>query len=168
MKRLLLIPLLALAVCAADEIPNPRIDYGKFLSDAVKVGELRKERRVTEADFIRMAGESGTVTLDARSAAMFKLLHVKGAVNLSLPDMNEADLAKVIPAKSTRVLIYCNNNFRNEPVAFTAKTASSSLNINTFNTLYSYGYTNVYELGPLLDVDTTKLVLEGDRKPAAR
>ena len=168
MKRLLVLPLLAAAALAADPIPNPRIDYDKFLADAVRVGELRKQRRVTEADFIRMSSEPGTVVLDARSAAMFRLLHVKGAVNLSLPDMNEADLAKVIPAKSTRVLIYCNNNFRNEPVAFAAKAPSSSLNLNTFNTLFSYGYTNVYELGPLLDVDRTKLALEGERKPAAR
>jgi hypothetical protein len=59
------------------------------------------------------------------------------------------------------VLIYCNNNFENEPEAFPSKFARASLNIYTFNTLYSYGYTNVYELGPLLDITKSKLPFEG-------
>jgi hypothetical protein len=69
----------------------------------------------------------------------------------------------VIPAKNTRVLIYCNNNFQNEPAAFASKTATASLNIYTFNSLYGYGYTNVYELGPLIDIQKTKLEFEGEK-----
>jgi|GEM_PF-3815792 len=41
------------------------------------------------------------------------------------------------------------------------KAARASLNISTYIALYSYGYRNVYELGPLLDVHATKLPLEG-------
>jgi phage shock protein E len=101
------------------------------------------------------------VVLDARSDDKYQLLHVKGARHLSLPNFTEAELQKVIPNKGTRVLIYCNNNFENEPVAFASKVAKASLNIYTFNSLYSYGYTNVYELGPLLDIKKTKLQLAG-------
>jgi len=43
----------------------------------------------------------------------------------------------------------------------TSKTAAASLNVSTFVALHSYGYTNVYELGPLLDVKTTVLPLSG-------
>jgi hypothetical protein len=70
-------------------------------------------------------------------------------------------LAKVFPAKSTRILIYCNNNFLNAPNTFASRAPAASLNIHTFNTLYSYGYTNVYELGPLIDIRKAKLRFEG-------
>ncbi len=94
-------------------------------------------------------------------------MHVKGAINLSLPDITEAELAKIIPTKTTRVLIYCNNNFLNEAAAFPTKTISASLNVYTFNVLFSYGYTNVYELGPLIDIREAKLEFEGTRLVAA-
>jgi hypothetical protein len=108
-----------------------------------------------------MARDRSTVILDARSAEKFALLHVKGAKNLSLPDMTEEELAKVIPSKATRILIYCNNNFTNEPEAFPAKNLSASLNVYTMNVLFAYGYTNVYELGPLIDINQAHLEFEG-------
>jgi len=165
-KKILAVALLSLFAVgsqAAETIPNPLIDYGAFQADVAKVGQLRETRRITEREFIRMAAEPGTVVLDARSAAMFALLHVKGARNLSLPDITDGELAKVIPSKSTRVLIYCNNNFLNAPEPFPTKRLEASLNIYTFNVLYSYGYRNVYELGPLLDIHKTKLKFEGSR-----
>jgi hypothetical protein len=165
MVRLAIAILVLIGVNAtASDIPNEYIDYDAFASNVVKVGELRKQRRISEAQFIRMAREPGTVVLDARSAEKFAMLHIVGAKNLSLPDMTEEDLARVIPSKATRVLIYCNNNFRNEPVAFRTKIAPASLNVHTFNVLYSYGYTNVYELGPLIDIRSAKLKFEGSRQ----
>ena len=71
----------------------------------------------------------------------------------------------MIPGKDTRVLIYCNNNFENEPVAFPLKAPAASLNLYTFNALYSYGYRNVYELGPLIDIRTSKLPFVGAMMP---
>ena len=160
-----LLCLFAVGGWAADSIPNPLIDYPGFEQQVSLVGKLRESRRISESQFIRMAAEPGTVILDARSVEKFQLLHVKGARNLSLPDFTEEDLARVIPAKTTRILIYCNNNFLREPEAFRTKNLRASLNIYTFNVLYSYGYTNVYELGPLLDIDQTKLKFEGTRAP---
>jgi 3-mercaptopyruvate sulfurtransferase SseA len=166
MKTLLsaicLLSMSAIAASAADRpIPNRLIDYPQFLKGAEAVNHLRKERRVTEDDFIKMAADQGTIVLDARSSEKYRLLHVKGAKHLSLPDITEEELARIIPTKQTRVLIYCNNNFENAPAAFPGKCATASLNIYTFNSLHSYGYTNVYELGPLLDIRTTKIPLEG-------
>jgi Rhodanese-like domain len=144
-----------------EPIPNRMIDYQGFLENASAVGKLRKERRITEAEFVRMAAEPGTIIFDARSDSKFNLLHVTGARHLSLPDVTATELAKIIPDKSSRILIYCNNNFQNEPRALPGKMATASLNLYIFNTLYSYGYTNVYELGPLIDIQKSVLPFEG-------
>jgi hypothetical protein len=41
------------------------------------------------------------------------------------------------------------------------------LNVHTFNVLHTYGYTNVHELKPLLDVRTTKIPFAGTTVDAA-
>ena len=146
---------------AAPNIPNELIDFPKYLKIARDVEPVRAKRRLTEEQFAAMAGEPGTVVLDARSADKFRMRHIKGAVSLPFTDFTEESLAKVLPQKTTRVLIYCNNNFRGAPVSLTAKSPPASLNISTYVALATYGYKNVYELGPLLDVRTTKLAFEG-------
>jgi len=146
---------------AARPIPNELIDDSKFLQIAREVQPDRAKRRLTEDQFAAMAAEPGTVVLNGRSADKFKLRHIKGAVSLPFTDFNVDSLAKVLPEKTTRVLIYCNNNFRGAPVSLAAKKMAASLNISTFIAFETYGYTNVYELGPLLDVKTTKLAFDG-------
>jgi hypothetical protein len=94
-----------------------------------------------------MAADPNTILLDVCSRKKYDLLHIQGAKNLSLPNMTAAELASLIPNPNTRILIYCNNNFENKPVTLPAKVSLSSLNIYTFNVLYSYGYHNIYELG---------------------
>jgi len=149
------------AQAETNKISNPLVDYDTFLAHAADIGKLRAERRVTEEQFIQLSAQPGTIVFDARSDDKYKMLHIKGARHLSFPEITAAELAKVFPDKSTRILIYCNNNFLNSPVAFAAKASSASLNIHTFNTLCSYGYTNVYELGPLIDIQKSKLAFEG-------
>jgi hypothetical protein len=167
MSRYLVVAMLLVAVGArAAETPNPFIDYASFQDNVRRVGELRRDRLVSEAQFRRMAADRDTVVLDARSATMYSLLHVKGAKNLSFPDITAETLAQLIPSRSTRILIYCNNNFLNAPGAFPTKAFAASLNVHTVNALYSYGYTNVYELGPLIDVNDTKIQFERAAAPA--
>ena len=151
----------AAAFAQTNGIANPLINYDTFLAHAADVGRLRNERRVSEQRFIEMAAESGTIIFDARSDDKYQKLHIAGAKHLSFPEITAAELNKLFPKKSTRILIYCNNNFLNAPDSFATKAPSASLNIHTFNTLYSYGYTNVYELGPLIDIRKAKLVFEG-------
>jgi hypothetical protein len=160
---LLMAAIVATDGTAAETMPNRLIDYDAFASQVPAVGSLRKTRRLSEADFIRMSREEDSVILDARSQEKYRLLHVKGAKNLSLPDITAEELAKIIPAKSSRILIYCNNNFLNESEAFPSKAPAASLNLHTFNALYSYGYRNVYELGPLVDISKSTLAFEGTR-----
>lgn len=161
--------LLALLACTALHAPaatpalkNEQIDYAAFAKDVAAVGRLREARRVSEAEFIRMAREPGTVVLDARSERLFKLRHVAGAVNLSFPEFTQATLARIIPSRDTRVLIYCNNNFTGAPGSLPVKAVSAALNLSTFVSLHAYGYRNVYELGPVLDVKQARLAFEGD------
>src|SRR5262249_13159745 len=65
---------------------NPAIDMAGYLGVSMAAATHRETRRVSEAEFIRMSREPGTVVLDARSRQKFDELHVKGAINLSFPD----------------------------------------------------------------------------------
>ena len=154
--------LLALAPAASADTGNRLIDYDAFARSVAEVRQSREARRIPEAQFMRMAAEPGTVVLDARSERLFRLRHVKGAMNLSFPEFTEETLARLVPAKDTRLLIYCNNNFTGAPESMPTKVASSALNLSTFVSLHAYGYRNVYELGPAVDVTQSQLVFEGD------
>src|SRR6185436_7509289 len=138
-------------------IVNPNIDMQGYLKVAAEAADYRELRRLTEDDFIRMSHEPGTVILDARSREKYDTLHIKGAINLSFPDITVESLDRVLPEKNTRILIYCNNNFVGEEKAFPTKMVTASLNLSTYIALYTYGYRNVYELGPLLDIKKSKL-----------
>ena len=149
------------------EIPNPSIDMKGYLRVAAEAAEHREKRRLAEEDFIRMSKTSRAIVLDARSRQKYDELHIKGAINLSFPDITVESLATMLPDKNVTILIYCNNNFLNAEDAFPRKMASASLNLSTYISLYTYGYRNVYELGPLLDVKTTKLDLVTSGKEIA-
>jgi rhodanese-related sulfurtransferase len=125
-------------VLAQDNISNPLIDYEKFENIVVESSQERESRRLTEEQFIAMLNEGDIVLLDARSESRYALRHVKGAINL-----------------------YCNNNFEGSPTSFAEKAPAASLNLSTYNSLKAYGYNNIFELGPLLDISTTKIPFEG-------
>ncbi len=149
------------AVSAFADPDNPNIDMSGFLKVANEAAAQRQTHRISEDEFIRMSREPGTVVFDARSRAKYDLLHVAGAINLSFPDIDIESIKKTLPDKNGRILIYCNNNFRGNQTAMASKAPSASLNISTYIALYNYGYRNVYELAPYVDVHTTKLPLAG-------
>jgi len=138
-------------------IQNPSIDMDGYLRVAHEAAKYRESRRISEEDFVRMSEEPGTVILDARSRAKYDELHIRGAINLSFPDITIDSLKETIPDRNTRILIYCNNNFMNAPSAFPSKLPTASLNLSTFIALYTYGYRNVYELAPLVDIKASLL-----------
>ena len=131
-------------------IDNPLIDYGAFQSGVERVGQVRENLRLTEREFLRMAQDPSTVILDARSAEKFALLHVKGAKNLSLPDITEEELAKIIPAEVDAHPHLLQQQLSRTSRGVSVKNLRASLNVYTMNVLFAYGYTNVYELGPAL------------------
>ena len=153
--------LLLLAVLFAAAVPdNPAIDMEGYIRVAHEAAIHRQSHRVSEEDFIRMSREPGTIVLDARSAAKYAELHVKGAINLPFPDIAVQSLRDTIPDHSTRILIYCNNNFEHAEGPFPTKASRAALNLSTFIALYGYGYRNVYELAPLVDIKESKLEFE--------
>jgi hypothetical protein len=144
----------------APSTANPAIDMNGYLRVANEAAWQRESHRLSEAQFIRMSKEPGTVILDARSREKYDQLHVKGAINLSFPDIAIQSLERALPDKRARILIYCNNNFRNAEGPFPSKLPSAALNLSTYIALYGYGYQNVFELGPLIDIDMTQLEFE--------
>jgi len=153
------------ALVGDEPIPNRLIDYNGFQKIVDTSKNQRESHRLTEDAFLAMASDPNALVLDARSAAMYRLRHIKGAANLPFTDFSATSLARVIPGKETKILIYCNNNFLNDPVAMFSKVATASLNLSTYTSLKSYGYDNIYELGPLLDVNKTKIPFEGTEVP---
>jgi len=137
MKTLLTFLVIVSSAAAADQIPNRLIDYPEF------------KKIVFDS------------VLDARSASKYALRHVRGAVNLPFTDFTADTLAQVIPSKTTKILIYCNNNFEGSATAFPSKAPAASLNLSTSTSLRAYGYTNIFELGPLLDVNETSIPFDG-------
>ena len=146
-------------------IPNQNIDFVGFATLVSQLEPLREAYRISEAEFIAMSEDEDTVVLDTRSAAKYAELHIKGAVHLNFSDITSDTLAAVIPSTTTRILIYCNNNFENAPEPFPVKKAVAALNIPTFVTLYAYGYRNLHELGPVVDPETASIEFAGTGIP---
>jgi len=141
--------------------PNPLIDYGQFQRIVSTSKTQHESHRLTEAEFLAQMAEQGVIVLDARTESRFRLRHIKGAINLPFTDFTSASLARIAPDRDAKILIYCNNNFLDSPQAFAAKAPAASLNLSTYTSLKAYGYTNVYELGPLLRIADTKIPFEG-------
>ena len=94
------------------QIPaNAAIDYQGFVDLTSELQKVRESRRIPIAKFNEMARDPNTIILDTRSKNAFDRVHVDGAVHLNFSDFTAQKLAKVIPSKQTRILIYCNNNF---------------------------------------------------------
>lgn len=145
-------------------IPNKNISYKKFLDNAIKIEPYRKKRRINVEQFIQYSKEKNTIILDTRSRKNYLKIHIKGAKHLSFTEFDVKSLLKIIPNKNTRILIYCNNNFDTTNPALYSKLKGASLNIPTFIHLNTYGYKNVYELGPVVNLEKTKLTFEKDLK----
>jgi rhodanese-related sulfurtransferase len=144
---------------------NPQIDYPGFVQLSSDLEKLRAKRRVPLEAFQKMAKAKNTIILDTRSKAAFDEVHLADAVHLNFSDFTEQKLAKVIPNKNTRILIYCNNNFEQVSTpALLMKSAPLALNIPTFINLHGYGYENVYELADVVKLDDPRLKLAGHRK----
>ncbi|MEM7476611.1 MAG: rhodanese-like domain-containing protein [Planctomycetota bacterium] len=163
---------------------NPNIDFAAFIKLAKRLESVRAERRVPLERFLKMAKEPNTILLDTRSKSAFEAVHLEGAVHLNFSDFTDQKLAKTIPSKKTRILIYCNNNFslprlsasnllnpnantvekdgEEEIIAATTlKRPSLALNIPTFINLWGYGYENVYELADSVPIYEPELPLAG-------
>ncbi|MBL7738029.1 MAG: rhodanese-like domain-containing protein [Chitinophagaceae bacterium] len=161
-----------IAIKKTNPLPPSKVDFDAYDSLAGEVKQYRKDRLISLAQFRDFAKEPNTVILDTRSAEMYKRKHVKGAIHLNFSDFTQENLRRLIPSADTRILIYCNNNFDNDPVVFATKSFTPrakdkskpitlALNIPTFINLYGYGYKNVYELADLVSVFNPFILFEG-------
>lgn len=154
MRRFALVLALACAAVPgiAQDNRNPQIDYPGFQRLAAQTAPHREARLITHARFREMARDPGVLILDARSADAFRAGHIEGAVNLPFTDFTSESLAAAIgPDRNRPILIYCNNNFRNNAPPVMRKLITVALNIQTFINLVGYGYRNVYELNEVVD-----------------
>ena len=150
----LLLAATPLAAAQPDARPaNPQIDYRGFQRLAAEVQPYRQARLVDWPAFAAMAARRDTLILDARSASAFAEGHIAGAVNLPLTDFTAQSLARTIGRSDRPILIYCNNNFRNNRAPVVLKSVQLALNIQTFINLYGYGYRNVRELNAVIDMN---------------
>ena len=155
-----------------------KVDFDAYELLLKEAKEHRKARLVNLDEFLKMGTETQTMILDTRSDAMYNSKHIKGAVHLNFSDFTQENLAKFIPSIGTRVLIYCNNNFKGDQKYFASKAfdpallkpndfkdnrppVTLALNIPTFINLFGYGYRNLYELSELVDVMDERIVFEG-------
>ena len=146
------------ALLAATPAPaNPQIDYPGFRDLTVSVEEYRRTRLVDWKGFAAAAAQPDVLILDARSASAFARGHIEGAVNLPFTDFTDESLAAVIGRKDRPILIYCNNNFRNDAPPVQLKSVRLALNIQTFINLVGYGYANVRELNEVIDFNDPKV-----------
>ena len=133
---------------------NPLIDYRGFAALTAEIAPYRAQRLLSLGDFTKRRRDRHVLLLDARSASAYKAGHIKGAVNLPFTDFTAASLAEVIGTDTNRpILIYCNNNFRNNVKPVVTKALPLALNIPTFINLVGYGYANVWELGEAVDMN---------------
>lgn len=142
---------------AAASPANPQIDYPGFRDLTLSVEDYRRQRLVGWDAFAAAAAEPGTLILDARSASAYARGHIKGAVNLPFTDFTAESLAAVIGQADRPILIYCNNNFRNDAPPVQLKSVRLALNIQTFVNLVGYGYKNVRELNEVIDFNDPKV-----------
>jgi phage shock protein E len=143
-----------IATPPADARGSPLIDYQAFQKLTADVAPYRAARLVSLKRFKALALGAHTIIIDARSERAFKEGHIAGAINLPLPDFTAERLAEVIGNDQNRpILIYCNNNFRNNIRPVVTKAKPLALNIGTFINLVGYGYKNVWELGDAVDLN---------------
>lgn len=178
MKTFILLSM-TLLMCSTSEtqkldFPKAKVSYSDF-EDLVKVVKSHREKRLISFDeFLKKSKDPDVIILDTRSKNMYNKKHIKGAVHLNFSDFTQSNLAKIIPNTNTTILIYCNNNFDDDPVHFMSKTLmvmpseeekqrtlSLALNVPTYINLYGYGYKNVYELDEFISLLDQRITYEG-------
>lgn len=138
-------------------LANPQIDYDAYMALVTEVRPYRQVRLIDWETFIAAADDPGVLLLDARSADQFAAGHIAGAVNIPLPEFSEERLAEVIGRSDRPILIYCNNNFRDDRPPVLLKSLRLALNLSTFTHLYGYGYRNIRELNDVMDIDDPRV-----------
>jgi rhodanese-related sulfurtransferase len=134
------------------------MNYDEYRALVEEVRPYRLARLIDWDSFARAARQRGVLILDARSERQFAAGHIAGAVNVPLTEFSVELLAEVIgPNRDRPILIYCNNNFREDRPPVALKSGRLALNLSTFTHLYGYGYRNIRELNDVVTMDDPRI-----------
>ena len=97
--------------------------------------ELSFQQISMDAAITQMAEEDNFILLDVRTPEEFADGHIPSAINIPNESIGESDIAK-LPDKEQRIYVYCRSGNR-------SKQASAKL--------VNLGYTNVVEIGGIID-----------------
>ena len=97
--------------------------------------ELSFQQISMDAAITQMAEEDNFILLDVRTPEEFADGHIPGALNIPNESIGENDIAE-LPDKEQRIYVYCRSGNR-------SKQASAKL--------VNLGYTNVIEIGGIID-----------------
>jgi hypothetical protein len=154
MKRLLLIALLCCSGAAFAEENQSRQEMLKqliptddYFKKSVEINKLRQTRQVSTSELLGMLDDKNTVILDVRGDEDFRQMHIRGSKHLSLSDMTAATLAKAVPSKTTRIVLYCDTALIPYPTRRVAVSAQA------YPLIYQHGYEILFEVGQLWKSD---------------
>ena len=159
--------------------PKAKVSFDDYEGLIHQVKSEREKRLISFEQLLEFQKAPNTIILDTRSREKYKAKHIKGAINLPFTEFTQSNLRRIIPKTETRIIIYCNNNFKGDEKFFASKIAiprnygktalvrkldeiTLALNIPTYINLYGYGYRNIYELHELVHINDPRLQLEGD------
>ncbi len=95
------------------------------------------DARITPAEARQqLAGRPPAILIDVRTEGEYRSARIPGAVLLPFDEITKASAAGVIPAKDSKVIVYCRSGRRSEIAA---------------KTLRDLGYSNVRDLGAISD-----------------
>ena len=134
---------------SAAPIINPAIDEGAYLRTVEDALGHRAERRLSEADFIRMSREPGTIVLDARSKARFDELHVALGTPLHVRIYHKDKLIDEVVAPYQRT-------FGEVPIGKPLVYVNSLLNIAVALNQRSYAAAHKIGSGPGWSIEVAK------------
>lgn len=154
----LLLACAAVPAVAQPAVLTAQMDYDGYVELIREVRPYRQARLLDWSAFAAAARQPNVLILDARSERQFAAGHIAGAVNLPLTEFSVEALARVIgPDRNRPILIYCNNNFRDDRDPVVNKAGRLAINLSTFTHLYGYGYRNIRELGELVTMDDPRI-----------
>ncbi len=137
---------------------NPQMSYDGYRDLIQEVRPYRLSRLIDWNTFAAAARRPNVLILDARSERQFAAGHIEGAVNVPLTEFSDELLAEIIgPDRNRPILIYCNNNFREDRPPVALKSGRLALNLSTFTHLYGYGYRNIRELNDVMTMDDPRI-----------
>lgn len=118
----------------------------EYYKKAEALSEFRRSRQVGINEAEKMLGDKNTILLDTRGDDDFKKIHIRGARHLSYADFTSDRLAKLLPDKNSRIIIYC------DAAIMTPLTRMMPLSTNAFVDLHMQDYKNLYEIRSISDI----------------